>query len=79
MQYDQVDKSLKSLLIEDVDEAHIRSLRHEYVGHAQVTTLQMITHTCDAYRRITHNALKENDKRWHQVYDPSLPFETLID
>ena len=79
MQYDQVDKSLKSLLIEDVDEAHIRSLRHEYVGHAQVTTLQMITHLHDAYDRIVPNALKENDQRLHQAYDPSLPFETILD
>ena len=37
-QHDQVDKSLKALIIPAVDEACIRCLRHKYVGHSQVTT-----------------------------------------
>ena len=79
LQYDQVDKALKSLLISAVDEACIRCLRHRHVGYAQVTTLQLITHLYDTYGRITPNALKENDQRLHQAYDPTMPFEILVD
>ena len=39
----------------------------------------MITHLHEPYGRITPNALKENDQRLHQDYDPPLPFETLVD
>ena len=62
-----------------MDEAYIRCLRHKYVGYAQVTTLQILTHLHDTYGRITPIALKENDQRLHQAYDPSLPFEILVD
>ena len=79
LQCDQVDKALKSLLIAAVDEAYIRSLRHKYVGFANVTTLQIITHLYDTYARITANDLKENDKNLHLAYDSTSPFENLID
>jgi len=79
LQYDQVDKALKSILIAAVDEAYIRSLRHKYVGFANVTTLQIITHLYDTYARITANDLKENDKNLHLAYDSTAPFENLVD
>jgi len=74
-----VDKALKLLLIAAVDEAYIRSLHHKYVGFANVTTLQIITHFYDTYERITANDLKENDKNLHLAYDSNSPFKNLID
>ena len=43
-QYLQTDRALKSILIAAVDEAYIRSLRDKYIGYANVTTLDMLTH-----------------------------------
>ena len=78
LKHDLVDKALKSFLIAALDESCIRSLHHKHAGHAKVTTLQMITSLHDTHSRIMSKALKENKKRLHQTYDPSMPFETLI-
>ena len=77
--YDQTDKALKSLLIAAVDEACIRSLRHEYVGYANVTTLTILNHLCDSYARVTPTDLEENNKRLKEACDPNQTFETLAD
>ena len=79
LQYDQTDKALKSLLIAAVDEVYVRSLRHKYVGYANVKTLTMIAHLCDNYARVTASSLKENDVRLNQPWDPNQAIETLID
>ena len=51
-QYDTADKALKQILIGTVDEMFIRSLRHRYIGYANVTTLQILTHLYSTYAHI---------------------------
>ena len=70
---------MKTILIAAVDDAYIRSLRDKYIGYANVTTLEMLTHLYDSYARITQGDLDENDRRMKQAWDPNQPFETLID
>lgn len=77
--YDQTDKAPKSQLIAAADDTRIRALRHECIGHANVATLQMLTHLCDTCARITEHDLNENDKCLKAQYDPNLPFKNLID
>ena len=48
-QYLQTDRALKGILIAAVDEAYIRSLRDKYIGYANVTTLDMLTHIYATY------------------------------
>ena len=79
MRYDQTEKSLKKLLLAAVDETYVRSLRHKYVGYANVKTLTILNHLYDAYAKITAQDLKENDKRLNTPYDPNDTMETLID
>ena len=44
-----------------------------------MTTLQIITHFHGICARVTANNLKENDKKMHLAYDPTSPFENLVD
>ena len=73
------DRALKGILIAAVDEAYICSLRDKYIGYANVTTLDMLTHLYATYALITQGALEENDRRMNQDWDPNQPFEVLID
>ena len=41
-QFEQVDKVLKLILINTFDEIYIRSLWHQYIEYANVTTLTII-------------------------------------
>ena len=66
-------------MIAAVDEKHVRSLLHEHVGCANVTTLTTLNYFCDYHVRITPTALERNDKKWKEAYDPNQTFETLID
>ena len=77
-EYDSTDKDLKSLLISAVDETYIRSLRDKYIGYANITTLQMLTHLYAAYAKITEVDLEENDKRICADYDVNQPMEVII-
>ena len=77
--YQQTDRTLKMILIASIDEAYIRSLRDKYIGYANVTTLQMLTHLYNSYARISQFDLKENYKRFKQQWDPNQPSEVLID
>ena len=54
-----------------MDEGCIRRLLHKHIGYADVEKLEILTHLCDTYSRVTSNYLKKNDKH--------LPFENLID
>ena len=56
-EYDSTDKALKYLLIDTVDETYIRSLRDKYIGYANITTLQMLTHLYTAYAKIDEGDL----------------------
>jgi hypothetical protein len=78
-EYDATDKALKSLLLSTVDETYVRSLRDKYIGYANVTTLQMITHLYTSYAKISESDLEENDARMKADYDVNQPIEVLID
>ena len=61
-------------MIAAVDEKFIKSLRHKYVGYANVTTLTILNHFHDCYERIPPTDLEENDKRLKEAYDPNQKF-----
>ena len=77
--YQQTDQTLKTILIASIDEVYIRLLRGKYIGYANVTTLQMLTHLYISYARISQFNLEENDKRLKQQWDTNQPFKVLID
>ena len=78
-EYDSTDKALKYLLIAAVDETYIGSLRDKYIGYANITTLQMLTHLYAASAKITEGDIKENDKRMRTDYDVNQPMVFIIE
>ena len=48
-EYDNTDKSLKKLLISAVDDIFLCAIRARYVGYANITTRQMLTHLYTTY------------------------------
>ena len=79
LQYDQVDKELKSIIIAAVYDLCIISIHHKHSCFSNVTSIQIIIHLYDTCAHITANDVKENDKSLHLAYEPSSTFENLID
>ena len=76
--YNSTDKALKSLLIAAVDETYISSLCDKYIGYANITTLQILTHFNTAYDKITEVDIEENDKRMRADYHVNQPMKVFI-
>ena len=72
-EYDNTDKALKKLLISAVDDVFLRAIRACYVGYANITTCQMLTHLYTTYANITPVELIENDARLKTAYDVNQP------
>ena len=78
-EYNSTDNALKYLLIAAVDETYIRSLFDKYIGYANITALQMLTHLYAAYAKITEGGLEDNNKRMRANYDVNQPMEVIIE
>jgi hypothetical protein len=74
--YDATGKALKSLLIAAVDETYVRALRDKYIGYANVTVLEMLTHLYTT--KITESDLEANDERMKADYDVNQPTSTSV-
>ena len=57
----------------------IRSLRHRYIGYANVTTLQILTHLYSTYAHINTGDLEANTARMKERYDVNFPIENFFD
>lgn len=73
-----MEKILKSLTINAVEDKYIRPLRNRHTGYANVTTLQILTHLYRAYGNITAADLTANDSQMKHPYDPNDPIEVLF-
>ena len=78
-EYDNTDKSLKNLLISAVDNIFLCAIRTRYMGYANITTRQMLTHLYMTYANITPAELINNDARLKTAYDVNQPIERLFE
>ena len=60
-EYNNTDKTLKQQLLGAVDDIFTRALKNRFIGYANVTTKQLLTHLFTTYRIITGNDLCLND------------------
>ena len=72
-EYDSTDKALKKLLINAVDDIFLRAIRARYVGYANITTRQMITHLYMTYVNITPAKLIDNNAHLKTAYNVNQP------
>jgi 6-pyruvoyl-tetrahydropterin synthase len=75
--YHNVDQAIKKLIIESFDNAYINSLS-DFVGYANCTSLELLTHLLTYYAMIAPTELTQNYERLNTPYDPNQPIETLF-
>ena len=78
-EYNNTDKALKQLLLSVVDDMFTRALKNRFIGYANVSTKQLLTHLFQTYGKITGSDLRLNDQAMNQAYDVNLPIEILFD
>eukprot|EP00957_Ditylum_brightwellii_P131007 9993083-Ditylum_brightwellii.AAC.1 len=62
-----------------VDETYLLSLKNQYTGYVQSTTIAILQHLYATYGRITPTKLDKNDKAMKKDYDATLPIEHLAE
>ena len=75
----QVNKALQQQILSCIDHIYIRALRHAHTGYANVHVRDLLQYLFRNYGRILPHALAENDVMFRKDWDPSSPFESLID
>jgi hypothetical protein len=76
--YNNVDQTIKKLIIKSFDDAYLNALSDETVGYANCTSLQLLTHLIIYYAMIAPTELTQNYERLNTPYDPNQPIETLF-
>ena len=74
-----VDSALKKQLQEAIDPIYIRALRHEHTHFNHLITRHILEYLFATYGKIHPHNLADNDKKLCAPWDPSTPFEMLID
>ena len=74
-----VNKALQQQVINSIDPIYIRALRHQHTGYTHLLVRDLLHYLFQHYGRILPHALADNDKQFRKAWDPSSPFETLID
>ena len=78
-EYNNADKALKQQLLGAVDDMFTRALKNRYIGYANVSTKQLLTHLFLTYGKISGTDLRLNDTKMNAAYDVNLPIECLFD
>jgi hypothetical protein len=66
------------LVIEAFDDAYLNAFSDKFVGYANCTSLQILTHLLTYYAMIAPTELTQNYERLNTPYDPNQPIETLF-
>lgn len=78
-EYTYLHEALKQQLLAAFDPIYFRALRNRHVGFANRTIREIIEFLFTNYGNITPMDLKANTDRLNAPWDPSTPFEMLID
>ena len=77
--YHNVNKALMTQLLQAVDNVYIRALKNQHTGFSQCHIRDVLHYLFTHYGKVTPQALMENDTTFRQDWDPTTPFELLID
>lgn len=78
-EYINLHEAIKQQLLAAFDPIYFRALRNRHVGFANRTIREMLEFLFTNYGYITPMDLKTNTDRLNTPWDPSTPFEMLID
>ena len=57
----------------------LRGVKNRYIGYANVSTKQLLSHLFTTYGRISGSDLRQNEASMMIPYDVNLPIEVLFD
>ena len=76
--YDDLNKDLKTQIIQATPVCYINALCHRTLGFSTVTSLDLLTHLWNTYGTTTQAKLDENVKCMNRPWSPPTPVETLF-
>ncbi len=74
-----VNSALRKQLLQTVDEIYLRAIKKPHTGFSTLQARDMLAYLFRIYGKITPQALEANEKVFRQDWDPTSPFEILID
>jgi hypothetical protein len=74
-----VHTALKNTVVAAIEAPFLRALRHRTTGYINVALSAIFAHLFTVYGRITPQQLTANDAALNKPWDPTTPFEILID
>ena len=78
-EYTNIHNALKKQLEDAIKPVYLRSQRHRHVGFANKSVRELMAYPFQAYGQLTAQKLIDNQNSMNQAWDPSTPFETLIE
>jgi len=78
-EYTNIHNALKKQLEEAIEPVYLRSQRHRHVGFAHRSVRELLAYLFQAYGQLNAQKLMDNQAAMNKAWDPSTPFETLIE
>jgi hypothetical protein len=78
-EYNNVHQALKITLLKSIEPIYVRALKDRHIGFANISLRELFAFLFDAYGQITPQALMQTTARLTTPWDPTTPFEHLID
>ena len=78
-EYTLVDKILKQLLLDAVEDKYYRVKCNSLIGYTNVTNRYLIQYLYQAYSNITSTQVSDNDKKLRTPYEPCQHIESLYE
>ena len=78
-EYTNIHNALKKQLEEAIEPVYLRSQRHRHVGFANRSVRELMAYLFQAYGQLNAQKLIDNQTAMNKDWDPSTPFETLIE
>ena len=74
-----MDEALKHQIIENIEDAYITELLNKYKGFMRFNTVNLVHHIMYRYEKIIESDLKENQKRFDETLDTTIPIDKYFE
>lgn len=78
-EHQNLQRALKKQLQNAVEPLYLRAIKDSNAGYNNINIYDMLRHLFDSYGQITPLDIKDNYDRMYTPWNPSTPFEMLID
>jgi len=78
-EYNNIHQALKTTLLNSIEPIYVRARKDRHIGFANISLRKLFAFLFEAYGQITPQALMQTTARLTTPWDPTTPFEHLID